>query len=260
MPKLPPLPAELSVDRRRFERHMADFTFAKWLVPTLHNADRIPDSGCLLVGNHGALGMDAGLLAHAVYRDTGRILRPLADRIFYTNPLGRYMASMTGAVEGTPDNAHALLKAGEAVLVYPGGARETQSNTEERYQLSWEGRTGFARSGMQAQVPWIPVACVGNDDMFHQLLDREQVASTLPGRLIGRVFGQDYVPPLLMPRLAEVEIHFFFGEPIFPLPPPDGADSPDESAVVAEQQRVRQALEALLDQAREMRRRARRKG
>ena len=124
-----------------------------WVQAELHEPERIPEGPCLLVGNHGPLGVDTPILVHALFERHGILLRPLADRLFYRSAFGRRMARVTASVEATPDNALAILAAGEPVLVYPGGARETQRDRKARYTLSWEGRQGFVRVAMQADVP-----------------------------------------------------------------------------------------------------------
>jgi 1-acyl-sn-glycerol-3-phosphate acyltransferase len=202
------------------------------------------------VGNHGPLGFDTPLLVHAVYRDVGRIVRPLADSLLFTNPVGRRMARMTASVEARPEHALVLLRAGEWVLVYPGGARETMRGADERYQLSWQGRLGFARVAIEAGAPVVPVACVGTDDLFRQVVDRERMAKTLAGRLTERLLGPAYVPPLYVPRLRRTQFHYTFGEPIatecFAGAGDDGARRLQEQAAAS--------LSALLEQGRKVRR------
>lgn len=56
------------------------------------------------------------------------------------------LRDVIGAAEGTQRNVDLLLSSGAAVLVYPGGARETFKRVgEPKYTLHWEGRLGFAR-------------------------------------------------------------------------------------------------------------------
>jgi len=247
------LPPELRVDRRAFERHMADFPLARWMRPRLHDVDRVPEGPVLLVGNHGPLGVDTPFLVHAIFRDTGRIVRPLADRLFFKwGALGRFMVRATASVEARPNAALALLRAGEWVLVYPGGARETMRSPDQRYTLSWEGRLGFVRVALEAAVPIVPVACVGNDDVFVQLMGRDEVAQTALGKLVGSALGPNYVPPVFFPSFRPIALHYFFGEAI-DVTPPAGVE-PDDAWLEQASQRVQRALEALLEEGREHRR------
>lgn len=245
------VPRHLAADPEALRRFFASpVSPTRWIEAHLHDSERIPDGGCLLVGNHGPLGIDTPVLVHALHARHGRLVRPLADRLLFRNAVGRLLAGVTQSVEGTPDNARALLRAGQWVVVYPGGARETQRTTESRYTLSWEGRTGFIKVAMEAAVPVVPVACIGNDDVFRQLRSQQEVARTLPGRAITRWLGDSYVPPLLMPIPRKGLFHYYFGEPIHL-----GDGDVDDEAVVADlQRRVQHALVSLLESGRAERR------
>lgn len=245
------LPERLRFDRRAFERFFASpASPTHWIRATLHDAERIPEGAALLVGNHGPLGLDTPLLAHALYERFGRTPRPLADRLMFRFGPGRMLAKVTASVEGTPDNALALLEAGEWVLVYPGGSRETQRGRDARYQLRWGDRQGFVRVALRAGAPIVPVACLGNDDAFVQLRSSEQMAQTLPGRLVTRLVGRDYVLPLMLPVPRRLAFHYYFGEPI----QPGHADPDSADQVATHRQRVREALETLLAEGLERRR------
>jgi 1-acyl-sn-glycerol-3-phosphate acyltransferase len=208
----------------------------------------MPTGGCLLVGNHGPLAIDTGILIHALHRDTGTVVRTLGDRFMFANAVGRQIARAAAGVEGSPDNADALLKHGDTVLVYPGGARETTRDPSKKYQLDWEGRLGFARVALKAQVPIVPVACIGSDDLLAQVVDSETVRSSFAGKFFSQFIKPDAIPPLYLPKLRATQFHYFFGEPIAP------SVASDEAAVIAHQLTVKTALEALLAQGRELRR------
>jgi 1-acyl-sn-glycerol-3-phosphate acyltransferase len=44
--------------------------------------------------------------------------------------------------------------------------RESLRPTSERYQIRWEGRLGFARLAVKAQVPVLLAACPAADDIY----------------------------------------------------------------------------------------------
>jgi 1-acyl-sn-glycerol-3-phosphate acyltransferase len=247
----PELPRHLQYDRQAVETYLRSYPLALLIRTVLHEAERLPDGPALLVGNHGPLALDTGLLIQAIFRQGGRVVRTLGDRILFTNPIGRRMARSVAGVEGNPENARALLAHGELVLVYPGGARETVRDPGERYQLDWEGRFGFARTALDAQVPIVPVACIGSDDVFTQVVDSETVRSSFLGKLASNFLKPDYIPPVYLPKLRASQFHYFFGEPIAPNPTARGSD---ETAVRAHQQNVKQALEALVTHGRAFRR------
>jgi 1-acyl-sn-glycerol-3-phosphate acyltransferase len=236
------LPPQLRFDRPYVERYLRNYPLAKVIRSVLHDADRIPEGGCLLVGNHGPLAIDTGMLIHSIFRDTGRIVRALGDRFMFANPVGRSMARAVAGVEGSPDHAHALLMHGDAVLVYPGGARETTRDPSQRYTLHWEGRLGFARVALDAQRPVVPVACIGSDDLLTQVVDRDTVRNSFAGKLFSSFLKPESIPPLYMPKLRATQFHYFFGAPIAP----PAATSEDDAAVRAYQLEVKTALEALI--------------
>ncbi len=247
----PELPRHLRFDRAQVERYLAAYPLARLIRTVLHDSERVPAGAALLVGNHSPLAVDSGLLIHALYREHHRVARALGDRMLFSNPVGRLMARSVAGVEGNPENARALLLHGEWVLVYPGGAREALRESDERYRLNWEGRYGFARTALDAQVPIVPVACIGADDLFTEVVDKETVRGSLLGKLAAQFVDPEYIPPVYMPKLRPTQFHYFFGEPI---PPVEGANARDESVVRAHQQRVREVLEALVERGRQVRR------
>lgn len=245
------LPQHLRIDRARVEHALRNYPLARVIKTRLHHVERLPSGPALLVGNHGPLAVDTGLLIQAIFLANGRIVRCLSDRLFFTNPVGRKMARNVAGVEGNPENARALLAHGEHVLVYPGGARETLRSTHERYQLDWEGRLGFARTALDARVPIVPVACIGSDDLFTQVVDSETVRNSLPGRVAQLFVKPDYIPPVYLPRLRPTQFHYFIGEPIAFA---SGARSDNEADVKALRDRAKEALETLCEHGREVRR------
>ena len=240
------LPASLQLDQPHVERYLRRLWLARLIPAVLHDLEHLPRGGVLLVGNHGPLALDTGLLLHAFHRDTGQFIRGLSDRMLFTNPIGRQMVRNVGAVKGTRENARALLAHGELVLVYPGGARETTRDPAHRYQLDWEGRFGFARIALECQVPIVPVACVGADDLFRQLLDRNVVRASPLGKLATQLIKPDYIPPVYWPKLRATQFHYYFGQPIKPLPVAGLTEPELESAVESHWQRVKLALEERL--------------
>jgi 1-acyl-sn-glycerol-3-phosphate acyltransferase len=246
------LPPHLRVDVPAFESYMRTFGAARFIPARVHDAERLPAGPALLVGNHGPFAIDTSVLIHALYRETGRIARGLGDRMVFKNPVTGYLAKVVGGVEGSPENAQALLSASELVLVYPGGARETLREPEQRYQLSWEGRMGFVRVALRAQVPIVPIACVGVDDLLVQVVSREQVLSSPVGKLAAALLGEKYVPPLFAPRMRPTQFHYYVGEPI--APNGSAEDAGNKQLVEAQQLRVKAALEALIQHGRDVRR------
>ncbi len=211
---------------------------------TLEGVDNLPDHGAaLLVGNHALLGIDSLVMLPALYEQIGRVPRGMALRSLFRVPGLRGVLRHLGAVEGRRDSAVELLLRGDIVVTYPGGARDSIKGREQRYELQWEGRRGFAHVAMQAAAPIIPVAAIGPDDVFPILSERGLVAAPFLG-------DDTYRVPLFLPVARPVPCRFIFGEPIVPpqLPrdaQPEGAEH--KAAVEEFAARVRDALEELIE-------------
>jgi len=228
-----------------FARRLDYYPPARWPRAVLHGVDKLPPTGALLVGNHGPLALETAPFVRSVLRETGRIVRSLADSIFFRSAVGRFMMDVTGSVEASRERAKTLLEEKQLVLVYPGGTRETQRSPREKYRLSWEGRRGFARTALECGVPVIPVACIGADDLFLQLVDHHHMLRTPAGRVAEAVLGKDYVAPLFLPRLRMTTLHFYIGEPVVLKRERASAWELEEAAFVL-QQRAQESLEALM--------------
>ena len=138
-----------------------------------------------------------------------------------------------GAVAGKPETAQRLLETGNLVIVMPGGAPEAFKASGAAYQLYWRKRQGFARLAIRTQVPIIPAACIGIDELFDIPWDMFEAGK--------RVFGVRSLPLGIALGLGpwiprRVPLTQYIGEPIHPNMPPEAAD--DEDAVIAFRDRV----------------------
>lgn len=167
--------------------------------PELHGLEHVPASGpVMLVGNHQLLGMqDLPTLVRELERRRGVRVRGLADHAHFAIPGWRDLLVRMGAVPGTRENCAALLAAGEAVLVFPGGAREVYKRRDQRYELLWGERTGFARMAIEAGCPIVPFAAVGAEDRFDVLLDMDSRLAA-PARAVARRAGRSDLGTLLV--------------------------------------------------------------
>ena len=209
----------------------------------VHGLHHVPRSGAaLLCLNHGPVPIDAGLLGAAIYRQQGRLPRALTDHLVFKLPLLREMFLAAGAVDGRHDLADTLLLRGNLVIVMPGGAPEAFKSSDRAYELLWRQRTGFARLAIRTQVPIVPAACVGIDELYRVPFDMFEL-----GRKVFRVRSMPLplawgIGPL--PRPVKLDHHL--GAPI---PPPGPASAAEDEAVVIEyRDRVTDAMEALLAQ------------
>ena len=182
-------------DPRAYERMLRAVSFLnRWFEPTIEGVENIPvDGGGLIVTNHGHFGMDLPVLLSLVLDGTGRPVRALGDRLVFAAPFFRDWAHAMGALEGEPETAVELLRDDQLVLVYPGGAKEALGDPEDAYRLQWEKSRGFIRTALRAQKPIIPIAGIGNEELYVQVVPQERVRESGVGRLISKLLGDKYV-------------------------------------------------------------------
>jgi 1-acyl-sn-glycerol-3-phosphate acyltransferase len=237
-------------DPRAYERALQAVSFLRrWFEPTIEGLENIPvDTGGLMVTNHGHFGMDLPVLLSLVLDGTGRPVRALGDRLVFAAPFFRDWAHLMGAVEGEPEIATQLLEDDQLVLVYPGGAKEALSRPHEAYRLQWEGSRGFVRTALRAQKPIIPIAGLGNEELYVQVVSKDRVRESAVGRFISKLLGDKYVFPLYMglgPIPFPSDLHYLVGEPIELHHGPEAAE--DEELVAEIHQQVTEATQNLID-------------
>jgi 1-acyl-sn-glycerol-3-phosphate acyltransferase len=237
-------------DPRAYERTLGAVSFLRhWFEPTIEGLENIPtDTGGLIVTNHGHFGIDLPVLLSLVLDGTGRPVRALGDRLVFAAQFFRDWAHLMGAVEGEPEIATQLLEDDQLVLVYPGGAKEALSNPHEAYRLQWEGSRGFIRTALRAQKPIIPIAGLGNEELYVQVVSKDRVRESGVGRLISKLLGDKYVFPVYMglgPIPFPSDLHYLVGEPIYLDHGPEAAE--DEEIVAELHQQVTEATQSLID-------------
>lgn len=222
----------------------------EWLAaPRFDAIENVPtDRPFVLAGNHTLMGiLDAPLLVFGLHQRRGILVRALGDHLHFRVPVWRDMLARFGVVDGTVENVHALMRARESVLVFPGGSREVFKNKGEQYTLIWGNRSGFARLAIEHGYPIVPFAAVGADDMWDILLDSHELLDSPIGSLIRRVSPRaDTVPPIirglgptLLPRPER--FYFRFGKAV------ETAELAgrhgDEATCFAVREQVRRAIE-----------------
>lgn len=150
-----------------------------------------PEGPCVYVAVHGAgyLVTDLVVAGYALcWRDHLRgggprvPLRVVAAR----SALERALPGLArlkrdlGLVEPSEERCLAALRAGEQLLVTPGGLREARPR-RDFYRLRWEGRYGFARLALRTGAPVVPLAVVGGGEAYPGLrVGRLSLWSPLP--------------------------------------------------------------------------------
>jgi len=204
----------------RIDIALMRLTLAPWrwiTAPRVSGLEHLPvDRPALLAGNHTLWAvLDSPLLLLAVFEARGVLPRTVGDHLHFRVPAWRTLVERFGVVDGTPDTIRALMRAGEWVLVFPGGAREVFKRRGERYALLWGGRTGFARLAIEHGYPVVPVSLVGAEDVYDIVLDADDLLSSPLGPLLRRIAPRsDVIPPVVHPLPRVERFYFHFGEPI----------------------------------------------
>ena len=199
-----------------------------YFAPEFHHLDRVAaNRPTLFVGNHSVFGvLDVMLFADGLFRERGVSLRLLADRNHFKFPVWRDLVALQGAVLGSRANCAELMRRGEHILVFPGGAREVFKHKGEAYRLIWKERYGFVRLAIEHGYTITPYATVGAEDAYDVLLDSSDYLKTPLGRVLKAsgladryLRGGDEFPPVVrglgltvIPRPEK--LYFSIGKPI----------------------------------------------
>ncbi|AFC47546.1 MULTISPECIES: lysophospholipid acyltransferase family protein [Mycobacterium] len=126
-----------------------------------------PEGGALVVGNHsgGILTPDVLIFGAAFYRKFGykRPLYTLGHDGMFAGPVAGWLARL-GLIRANSKNAARALRAGGVVLVFPGGIYDAYRPTVAENVIDFNGRTGYVRAAIEAQVPIVPVVSIGGQE------------------------------------------------------------------------------------------------
>jgi 1-acyl-sn-glycerol-3-phosphate acyltransferase len=203
--------------------------------------EKVPTVGAaVLVANH-TFGYDVAFPLAAVFTRLGRQTWVLGDHLWWKIPVIGPIAAALGVVDGNNDTADRLLARGELLLVLPGGLREAVKPRELRYQLLWGHRYGFVKLAIRHQIPLIPLACVGADDLF----DFVGNAYSRGKRWLGARGVPVPLPARVLPIPHRTSFRFIVGDPIVPQVGPEAAD--DIQALRRTRHEVSGALHELIE-------------
>jgi 1-acyl-sn-glycerol-3-phosphate acyltransferase len=154
-----------------------------WFRGEVRGLGNIPDHGpVLLVGNHsgGNLTPDTSVftLAFSAYFGVERAFYQLAHNLVLSMP-GLGFLRRFGTVAASPENAERALRAGAALLVYPGGDVEVHRPSWQSGRVDFAGRKGFVRLALEHDVPIVPVVSVGGQETALFLSRGEGLAQAL---------------------------------------------------------------------------------
>ena len=208
-----------------------------WFRPEVRGLDRIPPTGpVLLVGNHsgGNVAPDTLVFTAAFIRRFGtrrpfyQLAHDLVLAVPWLLPLRWY-----GTIPASPQNATAALRAGAAVLVYPGGDWETHRPSWQGDRVDFHDRHGFVRLALETGAPVVPVVSIGGQETalflsrgellvrklgLHRRLrlDVVPISIALPWGLdVGDVFGHLPLPAkITIDVLEPIDVRARFGDDV----------------------------------------------
>jgi 1-acyl-sn-glycerol-3-phosphate acyltransferase len=222
---------------------LLEFLWSKYFRVRLLGLENVPNSGAaLLVGNHsGGIPYDGAMLLYGLYRNhpNKRRVRPLVANFAFRAGWMANVIARVGGVRASTETALPILAAGELVAVFPEGLKGVGKLYRERYRLARFGRGGFVRLARQAQVPLIPVAIVGAEEIHPVVGKITKLAEPLGLPYIPITPTFPWLGPLgLLPVPTKWSIQI--GQPI--PPPPEG----DEVATARVAEAVRTAIDGMI--------------
>jgi 1-acyl-sn-glycerol-3-phosphate acyltransferase len=145
-------------------RRLAD----SWFRVEVRGAENLPtDGSALLVSNHaGTLPIDGMILHTVVYDEVGRHVRMLGADLIFKTAFSHDLARKTGTTLACQEDAERLLASNQLVAVFPEGFKGLGKPYADRYKLQRFGRGGFVSAALRAQVPIIPIAIVGSEEIY----------------------------------------------------------------------------------------------
>jgi 1-acyl-sn-glycerol-3-phosphate acyltransferase len=231
-------PFGVSRDALRTSMRWLGWLYRHYFRVSCQGLGHLPQTGrAMLVGNHsGGYAIDAGMVIAACFfeLDPPRLAHGMADRFLNRLPFASRMASRSGQLTGSPEQARRLLADDRLLLVFPEGALGTAKLFRDRYTLR-PFTTGFARLALEMQAPVIPFAFFGGGEAVPTVANLVR---------LGKLLGLPYLPvtPYLLPLPLPVRAQIRFGAPLRL----EGTGSERREVLELQVQRVRDAVDGLL--------------
>ncbi len=177
-----------------------------WHQPSFIGVEQVdPSRPTMFVGNHTLYGVqDVPHILYELRRVHGIFPRTLSDRVHFEVPVWRELLTAFGCVEGTRENCSALMRAGQHLMVFPGGQREVFKRKNEAYRLIWKERIGFVTLAAAFGYSIVPFASLGADESLHIAVDGPDIMSSPIGKLLQAtgiadkyLRGGEALPPLV---------------------------------------------------------------
>ncbi|KAJ3409864.1 hypothetical protein HDU80_008934 [Chytriomyces hyalinus] len=220
----------------------------------------------MFVGNHLIGGMDLAFTMPLIYLNTGVYPRGVADILHYRFPFWAHGITLFGGVNGSRENCNIIMKAGEPLMLLPGGINEVlKDDRMDKYTLIWKDRVGFIKLAIEHGYTIIPFGIVGLEDMV-------SIAFSIPSGLFFWLMGDtrglaaapaanmkmqhptskpmpfpDIRIPILYPWLSFQTSYLVFGDPI-----DCAGDFVDKESVYALRNQVRDSVEGCIKSGQRM--------
>ena len=211
--------------------------------------ENVPEGRVLVVGNHsGQIPIDGALLAAALFLDAEppRIVRAMVEKWSQTLPFVSVLFPRMGQVVGTPENAKRLLDQGDAILVFPEGARGISKPYSQRYKLE-DFSLGFVRLALETKTPIVPVAIVGGEEQYISVKNVEALARLLHIPAFP-ILPQLLLPLGFLPLPTRYKLHF--GRAVLLEGDPDD----DDAVIAAKAKLIQSTIQSTLNRALKTRR------
>ena len=175
--------------------------------------DHIPhNKPAIIVVNHSLASYDIFMLADSIFNRTGRLVRPLVDRLFEKIPPAYSLATKMGGIAGYHHNGVRLLNEDQLVLVAPGGMAEALKPSSDKYTTRWQNRKGFIKLSIETGCPIIIAMCPHSDDLY-KVYDTSLTKWAYKKLRIPMIIARG-LGPTIIPR--PVKLKHYIAPPIFP--------------------------------------------
>ena len=138
-----------------------------WFRSEVRGLERLPSGGALIASNHsgGPFAMDLPILWVDFFTKFGydRALYFLAHDFLFRSPIAGMLMRL-GMIRAGRDNAEKALRSGALVIDFPGGDNDALRPTWQMKTIDFGGRTGYARTAIEAGVPIVPAVSIGGQE------------------------------------------------------------------------------------------------
>ena len=228
--------------------HILNWLYYDYFRVEVEGIEHIPmDGPAMLVANHGGafLPYDAAMMCLAVVNEAPapRRVRVMGTEIFNMLPAVSHLYRKAGATYATRDDAREVLRRGHLLGVFPEGERGFMKPVWEAYRVGRLGRGGFGEIAEEAQVPIVPMAIVGAEEVHPAVLTSKPLA-----KLVRMVFPEQRVEEVAV-ALNPLPLPIRWKIRVLPPVPPSGDPSRLDSLDHLERaEDIRRSIQLALDE------------